>query len=539
MVGLHAHGFGAQLVLLRILLVVGFFVILSPLVESVPLGCDEDSHACSTWAGQAQNIVLKLLAILVPREWAFFGSPAPSDDDDEPDEGPAVQSIPENGPCNDLRCWIHAIINFCFDGLTAATTDPVSWWMGVWEQCQELAISSIPFVTFVIGLFVTVMMANAVAWTWQQGALLVKLLWIVLVLIFQMPICKLLWSIVKGIFMTWLEVSGVKKAVTKQTKNAVKALATIAEEADEDETAQEGQDNESTAATSAEKAEKSVSGDLQHDAQSSVTVIAGPSSPYNPGDTLSFSPKPVNAVNFTAMDSQSAPMIPAARDPYLVMLLEKFIDRVVGKSAKKAKDSKTEKGLYCTFCHKSNHTADTCWAKADAEGRPRPNFRGSKALAADPVKGNTVSGAGSAVQECSAVRASMPCTLLHAPCWLNGQRVSKCLIDTGSEVNLMSLREATRRSIPFAPGGVQAIKGFSGDITSVMGIAMCNMGFFPDVDTTQVEFLVVKNLSDGPIIGMPTLSAFGLGVDCVRPGLFQVSTGKVLTCSAVNRGRKN
>ena len=143
------------------------------------------------------------------------------------------------------------------------------------------------------------------------------------------------------------------------------------------------------------------------------------------------------------------------------------------------------------------------------------------------------------VQECSAVRASMPCTLLHTPCWLNGQKVQKCLIDTGSEVNLMSLRDATRRSIPYAPGGVRAIKDFSGDVTSVMGIAVCDMNFLPNVDTTQVEFLVVRNLSDGPIIGMPTLSAFGLGVDCVRPGLFEVSTGKVLSCSVVRRPPKN
>ena len=173
----------------------------------------------------------------------MFGSPSPADDDDdEPDEGFTVQSTPENGVCSGLRCWIHAFINFCFDSLTAATTDPVDWWMHVLEQCQQLAMGSIPVVTFIIGLFVTVMVANAVAWTWQQGALLIKLLWIILVLFFQMPICKLLWSIVKAIFMTWLEVSGVKRTVTKHTKNAVKALTTIAEEGGDDDATQEGTD---------------------------------------------------------------------------------------------------------------------------------------------------------------------------------------------------------------------------------------------------------------------------------------------------------
>ena len=143
------------------------------------------------------------------------------------------------------------------------------------------------------------------------------------------------------------------------------------------------------------------------------------------------------------------------------------------------------------------------------------------------------------MQECSAVWAAMPCTLLHAPCWLNQQRVPKCLIDTGSEVNLISVRDATRRALPYFPGGVQAIKGFNGDVTSVVGNTMCDMSFYPNGKTMQVEFLVVKHLSDGPIIGMPTLAAFAMGVDCTLPGLFELSTGQVLRCSAVQRPRKN
>ena len=156
-----------------------------------------------------------------------------------------------------------------------------------------------------------------------------------------------------------------------------------------------GQIGEKTDTSTAEKAGQTVQSEVQHDAQSSQqsnVTLTQSTLPCNIlGDVISTSPKPVNAVNYTVTDGQAAPMAIAARDPYLVMLLEKFIDRVVGKSARKSKDNKTDKGLYCTFCHKNNHTSETCWAKADAEGRPRPNFKGSKTLTASPEKGHASS----------------------------------------------------------------------------------------------------------------------------------------------------
>ena len=96
-------------------------------------------------------------------------------------------------------------------------------------------------------------------------------------------------------------------------------------------------------------------------------------------------------------------------------------------------------------------------------------------------------------------------TTLHTPMWLNGVRFPRCLIDTGSEVNLISVRDAIKHGMEYEFGGIQAIKGFNGVQSPVDGLMPCKIRLGPRGEEKEAEFLVTS-LVTIPIIGFPTLS---------------------------------
>ena len=66
-------------------------------------------------------------------------------------------------------------------------------------------------------------------------------------------------------------------------------------------------------------------------------------------------------------------------------------------------------------------------------------------------------------------------TALHTPVWINGVRIPRCLIDTGAEVNLMSVKDAIKYGFSYDMGGIQKIRGFNGGVSAVDGTMVCDL----------------------------------------------------------------
>ena len=123
-------------------------------------------------------------------------------------------------------------------------------------------------------------------------------------------------------------------------------------------------------------------------------------------------------------------------------------------------------------------------------------------------------------------------TALHTPVWINGIRIPRCLIDTGAEVNLFSVKDAIKYGFFYNMGGIQKIKGFNGGVSAVDGVMECDLRLGPCGEPKKVEFLVTAAATI-PIIGCPTLSELGIRMDSQERVLFD-EAGNVVRCSAMD-----
>ena len=129
-------------------------------------------------------------------------------------------------------------------------------------------------------------------------------------------------------------------------------------------------------------------------------------------------------------------------------------------------------------------------------------------------------------------------TLLYTPIEINGLRFLRCLVDTRSEVNLPSVKDATIYGFSRRPDGIHSIKGFDGTESPVQGTFHGEVHIDPCEDVVGADFLVTSKVF-GPIIGLPTLHKLGLSVECRNHELVRQETGKVVRCSPIMRGEKN
>ena len=70
-------------------------------------------------------------------------------------------------------------------------------------------------------------------------------------------------------------------------------------------------------------------------------------------------------------------------------------------------------------------------------------------------------------------------TALHTPVWINGVEFPRFFIDTRSEVNLISVRDAIKLGFPYEFAGIKKIWGFNGSRSSVDGTMECDMRLGP------------------------------------------------------------
>ena len=104
-------------------------------------------------------------------------------------------------------------------------------------------------------------------------------------------------------------------------------------------------------------------------------------------------------------------------------------------------------------------------------------------------------------------------TLLYTLIYINGYVFRKCLIDTGSEVNVMALKDATKYGIAFDPSAITQIIGSNGAKSLVEGVAMCDIVVAPCTKTINSQFIISSGSSGCPILGFPALNELGLTVN--------------------------
>ena len=191
----------------------------------------------------------------------------------------------------------------------------------------------------------------------------------------------------------------------------------------------------------------------------------------------------------------------------------------------------------CPYCGQKGHEGEVCQMRYETvqhwrrpyQGKPKQR-KSSKEKSAEEQPSNrpNLSAGPSGV--------SMVCvkdqTAFHTAVWINGVKIPRCLIDTGAEVNLISVKDAIKYGFSYSLGAIQKIRGFNGGVSCVDGKMKCDMRLGPCGEPKRVEFLVTS-ASTIPIIGCPALSELGIKMDYQESILYD-DAGNVVQCSAVN-----
>ena len=122
---------------------------------------------------------------------------------------------------------------------------------------------------------------------------------------------------------------------------------------------------------------------------------------------------------------------------------------------------------------------------------------------------------------------------------INGLQFRKCLIDTGSECNMISVKMATQHSLPYTRTEVKGIKGFNSQIyDDIEGEMEVDLSFGPTGATKKAMFYVVPGCPS-PLVGLPTLVDFELLIDVADRKITEKKTGKIIGCSVTNKFKEN
>lgn len=181
--------------------------------------------------------------------------------------------------------------------------------------------------------------------------------------------------------------------------------------------------------------------------------------------------------------------------------------------------------VQCDFCGRLGHSELNCFKKRQARGKavkvwkPKPPQFGDQ--------GAIASGEAAVSQASTGTENPI---LMYTPADINGIRFPRCLIDTGSEVNIFPLRFCTKYGFSYGPGSVKVLKGFNGAEGSVLGAMEATLKVGRDFSIVPAEFIVSSEISV-PIIGLPTLKDMKIQVDCEGHELVHRESGSVVRCS--------
>ena len=163
--------------------------------------------------------------------------------------------------------------------------------------------------------------------------------------------------------------------------------------------------------------------------------------------------------------------------------------------------------ILCRFCHQPDHHEGNCvvkrWVRDSLrEGTSVDDLLGERAQHIH------------AVQQESEV-------LLYTPIMVNGVRLPRALVDSGSEVNVLPVKVAAKHGFSYNSDAAKnlILYDFEERKCPVKGIAKMQLIFGPKKGVHNVKFLI-SNACAHPIIGMDTLKLFQYCIDCDHHELF-------------------
>ena len=230
-------------------------------------------------------------------------------------------------------------------------------------------------------------------------------------------------------------------------------------------------------------------------------------------------------------------------DAYITKLIEEGVRKALASGEPPIRRDRgdvmvRQSKCWCDFCKTSTHNTENCFTKQRID---RYNARKAQEKAEKETREGRpgTSGGDGKVSCVSQVNEeNWDNDLLYTPAIIAGHFFRRCLIDTGSDVNLLPYREAVRYGISFDPCAIKRIMGFNGAPSAVEGEAHCEVNMSPCTEGVSSPFLVTKGLSGFPILGLPALSSLGLSVHCGDRELVHRDTGRMVRCSAAFCPRK-
>ena len=168
--------------------------------------------------------------------------------------------------------------------------------------------------------------------------------------------------------------------------------------------------------------------------------------------------------------------------------------------------------------------------------RPTKSPRPASSNSAAANQPSTSQGTTPAVSSTETRKGSQVGRLLYVPIHVNGFRLSRCLIDTGAQVNLIPKKDVVRQGWMYDMAGAKVISGFSGDTHPMDSVLKATVTLGPTT-VHEAEFQVCPKISV-PILGIHTLSQMGFVVDCKKGTLCSTETGQHIQCSVVYSQKK-
>ena len=121
--------------------------------------------------------------------------------------------------------------------------------------------------------------------------------------------------------------------------------------------------------------------------------------------------------------------------------------------------------------------------------------------------------------------------LLYTPITIKGVRMSRCLVDTGAQINLIPRKDIVKNGWTYDKAGAQVVYGFDGQPSALDGVFSSTIQVGPTTKK-DVRFHVSPSISV-PILGIDTLRDMGFSVNCAEGELVAESTGHIIRCSVV------
>ena len=109
------------------------------------------------------------------------------------------------------------------------------------------------------------------------------------------------------------------------------------------------------------------------------------------------------------------------------------------------------------------------------------------------------------------------------------------MIDSGSKVNLISVKGAVNHGFMYEMSGIKKITGINRSSSRVDGLMDCEFQLGPNGETRKVEFLLTTNTIIS-ILRCSVLIDLGLVMNC-NERILTDDQGNVVRCSAVHAPR--